>query len=228
MRRATRSADDYLDGKKFEDLNKSLCYMSVAAYFIASLQDSGDYEFVVFKVLRYDWSHMNETMPTIDWGCSGDGCNNACRQQIAVNVRRCEERMTVRCLTANLSAVDAEDFCERNVCRRCPDVNDSIFCPAPPVCEVCEDCPPPDCPLCVPEVRIEKQVEERRVEVPVEVPVEKLVFRDDCPEVGTQDCQCERRAFAYQMMGALFLVAAFFLALRFFLMTLAFRRPPNV
>lgn len=169
---SSRWADEYINGSRSNDvfLYQSMCAQCIADHFVSDLQEGLSKEQVLQKVLDYNWNQNGSTTSFRSWNPSGR--TSAQLREVAVNIRKCEERMTARC-DDEMAWVMENVVCDNNTgsdrsiayntsgCPPClcPDINPKEICPpcAPErvevevekVVEVPQLCPkPPKCPEC--------------------------------------------------------------------------------
>lgn len=166
---AARWSDEYIGGgyENNEYLYRGMCAQCIADHFVADLQEGRSKEYVLERVINYDWDQNGSVTGFRSWNPTGR--TSAQLREIARNVRKCEERMLAACdeeiqyvleyAICNESGIDPLLTCDASGCPPClcSDINPKKICPpceaetleveVEKVVEVPQQCPkPPKCP----------------------------------------------------------------------------------
>jgi len=169
---AARWSDYYINGSRENEtmLWRAMCAQCIADHYVADLQEDKSKEDVLQAVLDYNWAQNGSISSHRSWNPTASTPSQL--REIALNVRKCEERMELEC-DQHIAWVMENEVCESEGMERVVYNNQSC-----PPCIQKEFDPSLMCPPCEPTV-VEKIV---KVDKPYQVPCPKP---PTCPECST-------------------------------------------
>ena len=150
---SVRWADEYINGsyKNNEYLYRAMCSQCIADHYISDLQEDMSKEEVLQKILDYNFNQNGSTPSIRTWNPTGR--TSAQLREVALNIRKCEERMTARC-DDEIQYIIENNLCGENTGSGPPSPYNTSGCPP---CQCPEFNLDAMCPPCQPQV-VEKIV----------------------------------------------------------------------